>query len=205
MTTLLASTNNFLQTLKEWDIALFVKINTEWTSSFADTLLPILRDQRTWYPLYLLLLIFLVWKLRWKAIPFILLAGLTAVFTDQISSNFLKEFVGRIRPCHEESLVGIMIQRVGYCPKSGSFTSSHAVNHFGLAAFLVFTMKPYFKQWRHLFFLWAAVICYSQIYVGVHYPGDVLGGAAIGILIGGLMAYAYRYFFNFGTPLRVKK
>lgn len=206
MTILSAGSGGFwsgmLAKLKEWDIAAFVKVNTVWTSNFADTLMPVLRDQKTWYPLYALLLIYLIWKFRWKALPFILIAGATAAIADQLSSNFLKEFIGRIRPCHEETLIGIMKLRVGYCPNSGSFTSSHAVNHFALAGLLIFAMKPYFKKWRWLFLLWAAAICYSQVYVGVHYPGDVIGGAVLGLLIGWTMAFIFKRYFNFGFPIR---
>lgn len=188
--------------LREWDTAAFIKVNTVWIGDWADVLMPLLRDQRTWYPLYALLLIYLVWKFRWQALPLLLLAGVTIVISDQLSSNFLKEFIGRIRPCHEPRLAGIMQLRVGYCPQSGSFTSSHAVNHFSLAALFFFTMKPWFRQWRYLLFVWAAAICYAQVYVGVHYPGDVLAGGILGILIGGMIAWLFRWYFNFGAPKR---
>jgi len=206
MTVLAANETGFLTSvmsfLKGQDIALFTKINTEWTSGFADLLFPILRDQRTWYPLYALLLVYLIWKFRWKALPFMITAAITAAIADQISSNFLKAFFGRIRPCHEELLTGIMIHRVGYCPNSGSFTSSHAVNHFALAVLIIVALKPYFKNWRYLFLPWAAAICYAQVYVGVHYPGDVLGGALLGTGIGALMAFLFKRYFNFGMPTR---
>jgi undecaprenyl-diphosphatase len=67
---------------------------------------------------------------------------------------------------------------------SGSFTSNHAANHFALATFCFITLKSAFKGYTWLFYLWAALIGYAQVYVGVHYPLDVLGGAAMGIFIG---------------------
>jgi membrane-associated phospholipid phosphatase len=191
-----------LHKLNEWDTWLFLKINTGWTGWFADAIMPVIRDQRTWYPMYAFLLVYTIYKFKWKSLPFLVLAGLTVVITDQVSSNFLKEFFGRVRPCSEAALQGIARLRVGRCPGSGSFTSSHAVNHFGLAVFFFFALKPYFKKWSYLFFLWAGLICYAQVYVGVHYPGDVTGGALIGSLLGWLTSLIFRKYFNFG---KVKK
>lgn len=188
-----------LAVLKEWDFAVFLKINTVWTGAFGDFLMPILRDQRTWYPLYAFLLIYAIYKFRWKALPFIIMAGLTVVLTDQVSSSFFKNYFGRTRPCNEEALRGIMRLLLDRCPSSGSFTSSHAVNHFGLATFIYITLKPYFGKWGLLFFLWAAFICYAQVYVGVHYPGDVSAGAVLGVLLGWLTAWIFKKYFNFGV------
>lgn len=198
MTFLTVASGSLLSRLNDLDMTAFLKINTEWTGPIGDFIMPLVRDQRTWYPLYAFLLVYVIWKFKWKSLPFILAAGLTVVITDQVSSNFLKEFVGRIRPCHEERLAGLMKLRVGYCPQSGSFTSSHAVNHFGLAAFFFFTLNPYFHKWSWLFFLWAGIICYAQVYVGVHYPGDVTGGALLGLLLGALTACLFIRYFNFG-------
>ncbi len=193
---------SLLAQLGEWDTILFRKINMEWTSSFLDSVLPVIRDQRTWYPLYAFLFIYVVYKFKWKAVPFIIIAGLTVVITDQVSSSVLKPFFSRTRPCSEALLQGQMRLLLGRCPTSGSFTSSHAVNHFGLAAFIVGTLQLYFKKWRYLFYIWALVICYAQVYVGVHYPGDVIGGALVGLLLGCLTAFFFRRYFNFGESLR---
>jgi membrane-associated phospholipid phosphatase len=199
------SQDGWLDALARIDTDLFIKINRDWASSFFDTVLPIVRDQRTWYPLYALLLVYLVYKLRWKCLPFVLLAAATAGLGDQLSSSLLKELIGRIRPCRAEELEGIMTLRVGYCPRSGSFTSSHAVNHFALAAFFYFGLRNYLGKGSLLFFLWAAVICYAQVYVGVHYPGDVAGGSVLGILLGIFMSRLFRYYFNFGSPLSARR
>lgn len=187
-----------LAKLNDWDTALFLKVNTGWENGFFDFIMPVLRDQNTWYPMYALLLIYLIWKFKWKALPFIIIVGLTIALTDQVSSSFFKNYFGRVRPCGEPLLAGLMKLRVSRCPTSGSFTSSHAVNHFGLAALLFFCLKPYFKRWGALFFLWAGLICYAQVYVGVHYPGDVTGGALLGLLLGWLCSLVFIRYFNFG-------
>lgn len=190
--------SDILAKLNEWDMSLFLKVNTAWTGAFGDFIMPVLRNQRTWYPLYAFLLIYVLWKFKWKALPFIIMAGLTVALTDQVSSSFLKNHFGRLRPCTEPLLAGLMKLRINRCPTSGSFTSSHAVNHFGLASFIFFALKPYFKKWGALFFLWATSICYAQVYVGVHYPGDVFCGALLGLLLGWLTSLVFTRYFNFG-------
>ena len=72
---------------------------------------------------------------------------------------------------------------VNYCPMSSSFTSSHACNHFAMACFVFFTLRQTGKWWIAIF-IWAFLVSYAQVYVGVHYPVDVLGGALLGSLIG---------------------
>ena len=80
---------------------------------------------------------------------------------------------------------------VNHCSGGNSFPSSHATNHFGAAVFFFCTLKPYIKNYGWLFFFWAATISYAQVYVGVHYPTDVIGGAIIGSIVGYLMALIY--------------
>lgn len=197
LNTIFLSAGSLLSRLADWDRQCFIKVNVDWTGAFGDWLMPLLRDQRVWYPLYFLLLLYVAVKFKWRSLPFILLGVLTVALSDVVSSHLLKDFIGRIRPCHEEQLVGIMQLRVGYCPNSGSFTSSHAANHFSLATFFYLALKPYFKKWALLFFLWAGLIAYAQVYVGVHYPGDVLCGAILGLLIGLSTAYLFKKYFNF--------
>jgi undecaprenyl-diphosphatase len=81
-----------------------------------------------------------------------------------------------------------------HCSGGFSFTSSHAANHFGLAMFIFISLTPVFKKYTWLFFLWAGVIAYAQIYVGVHYPLDVLVGAMIGLVVGKLNGMVFKKF-----------
>ncbi|GAC1418696.1 MAG: hypothetical protein NVS9B7_07970 [Flavisolibacter sp.] len=80
---------------------------------------------------------------------------------------------------------------VAYCPQSSSFTSSHAANHFGMAAFVSTALKPLIGPWIYLTYFWAFLIVYAQIYVGVHFPLDVIAGAIIGLVIGVMLGLQY--------------
>jgi len=178
--------------LNQWDTFLFLKINVSWTTPFLDSVFPWWRHADTWLPFYLFLLLFVTINFKGKSWPWILFVALTAVLSDQISSTLLKNWINRPRPCNDAYLQFHMRLLLNRCPSSGSFTSSHATNHFAAAMFLWLTLRPYLKKWSRLFFVWAATICYGQIYVGVHYPLDILGGAVLGCMIG----WATGTFFN---------
>ncbi len=184
--------SNILSALKQWDTALFFKINTEWTNSFLDSNYPWWREATTWVPLYFFLLFLAFYNFGFKVWPWVLFFILTVVLTDQVSSGILKDWINRPRPCNDEDILYKARLLLGHCPGSGSFTSSHAANHFGAACFLYFSMRPYFKKWGYLFFIWAATISYGQVYVGVHYPLDIICGAILGSGIG----IATSSFFN---------
>lgn len=180
---------------QNFDNYLFLKINTVWTSPFLDAIIPWWRDKNTWIPLYLFLFLFIFWNFGKKAIPWVIFLLATVAVTDQVSSHFLKEYFDRVRPCND--VVMQLKERflVHHRPQSGSFPSSHASNHFAVGVFCFITLKKYFGKWVWLFIFWAATISYGQIYVGVHYPTDIIGGAIIGSLIGwGVYAIFHKYF-----------
>jgi len=180
----LLSAGGFLDTLKEWDAWLFLKINNDWTSPFFDNVFPWWRDQNSSLPLYLFLFAFMLLNFGWKFWPWLLCAVITVSLTEAVSSHWLKDFINRPRPCNDEFFAPHVRLLLGHCPSSGSFTSSHAANHFGQAAFYYYSLRPYLKKWALLFFVWAATISYGQVYIGVHYPLDILGGAVIGFFFG---------------------
>jgi undecaprenyl-diphosphatase len=183
--------NSFWQILKGWDVQLFLKINREWTNPFLDNFLPLYRDMNFWIPFYLFLLVFVVMNYGWKSWTFIAALIITVAINDQMSSDFFKNFVNRQRPCQDEFLIHYARLLLSRCPSSQSFTSSHATNHFGIAMFLYVTLKNVWRKWSYLLFVWAATISYSQVYVGVHYPLDIIGGALVGCLIGYTTANFY--------------
>ncbi len=178
--------------LDKCDTWLFLQINTVFTNSFLDHIFPWWREATTWLPLYLFLLLFAAINYKKRSIWWIVFFALTIALSDQVSSGILKNWIGRPRPCNDDFLQFHMRLLINRCPSSGSFTSSHATNHFAAAMFVWLTLKPAFKKWGYLFFVWAATISYGQVYVGVHYPLDILGGCILGCFIGAATAS----FFN---------
>lgn len=180
-----------MEELFSLDKHLFKIINYHGSNPFFDWLMPLLRTSNLWLPLYLFFLLFGLMNFRKTGWLWVLFGIGTAILTDFTSSTLIKHNIIRVRPCNEPEIASWINVLVGYRPQSSSFTSSHAANHFGMAMYLYVTLKTRFKSWPWLFFLWAFLICYAQVYVGVHYPGDILGGALIGILIGYLSARSF--------------
>jgi undecaprenyl-diphosphatase len=176
------------QKLDAWDKKLFVLLNSKWTNSFFDNVLPYFRDSVFWAPLYLFVLVFIAVnygkKGWWWSLAFIC----TIAIADIISSRVFKLSFERLRPCQDPFFFDQVRLLLKHCSSSYSFTSSHAANHFGMATFVSITLYSTFGRWIYFSFLWAFFIAYAQIYVGVHYPLDVLGGGVIGILAGLLTA-----------------
>lgn len=182
---------NFLTQLLTKDQALFSLINGKWTNIVFDKLMPWLRTSNNWVPFYAAFLIYLFVKWGAKAWKWVIIVALNVTLTDQISSSFFKPFFHRLRPCADPAIMYKSRLLVEHCSGGFSFTSSHAANHFGLAMLVFMTLQPLFKKYTFLFFIWAALIGYAQIYVGVHYPLDVLVGSCIGLLVGYGMSKLY--------------
>jgi undecaprenyl-diphosphatase len=181
-----------------FDKWLMLRINNEWTNSTLDAIFPVWRESLTWIPLYVFILAFVIYNFGGKIWPWIVLLILTVICTDQLSSGLFKDLFGRLRPCRDPELMYQVRLLLNRCPVSFSFTSSHATNHFGVAMFIIATMKPIMQQWRWLFFAWAATISYGQVYVGVHFPLDILGGATLGCTVGWAASQLYKK--KYGLP-----
>jgi membrane-associated phospholipid phosphatase len=173
------------------DKAVFAVLNGKWTNSYFDILMPWFRDSKNWIPLYIVILTLLFYKWGKKAWKWVLMVVINVALTDQISSSFFKPFFHRLRPCADPTLMHQSRLLLDHCSGGFSFTSSHAANHFGLAMFIVMTLQPLLKNYRYLFLIWAAIISYAQVYVGVHFPLDVFAGAIIGITVGYLNSKLY--------------
>ncbi|MCC6289477.1 MAG: phosphatase PAP2 family protein [Chitinophagaceae bacterium] len=184
--------------LIHYDIALFSKINGEWHNQFFDWFFPLMRNQYTWAPLYLFALVFMLQHFKWKGFGWICFFLITFAITDMFSSALIKPLVGRLRPCADPLLADAVRSIVG-CGGRWSFPSSHASNHFGLAMFSFKTLLFVPVKWRWLLFLWAVVICYAQIYIGVHYPVDIVGGTLLGCTIGYLTGTIFNKRVGFGS------
>ena len=173
------------------DQQIFYFINGDLANPFLDAVLPVYRDKLTWIPLYAVLLWLMYRRMGWRRTLYLLLCvvGVIAV-ADQLAASFLKPWIGRPRPCADASLVEGVRELVG-CGGRYGFPSNHATNHFALATVLVMTFVrrlPY----RMLLFLWALSIALAQVYVGKHYPSDVLAGALLGVIVGILGVWLYR-------------
>ncbi|MEO7313213.1 MAG: phosphatase PAP2 family protein [Chitinophagaceae bacterium] len=174
------------------DQTLFLRINQDGANAFFDSWMPWIREANMWAPLYLFLVIFAVYNFRWRGMVWILSLLAAIALSDIISSQILKVYVGRLRPCNDPFMQQYLRFIIKRCPSSFSFTSSHAANHFTIATFIVTSTKKLLGRPIKLFFVWAFLISYAQIYVGVHYPLDVLCGTMIGLTIG----YSFGNLFN---------
>lgn len=128
--------------------------------------------------------------------------GITIGLSDQIASGLIKNSVKRLRPSHEPSLMPLIhLSKAGPGGMYG-FVSSHSANAFGLLTFLFFLLPSKYKWLKIILFCWALLVSYSRIYNGVHYPSDVIGGAIVGILSGGLVGMIFQNIFKNNRSLQ---
>jgi undecaprenyl-diphosphatase len=158
------------------DTQLFHLVNHGLANPFFDLLMPAITNVSNFYPIYVLLLGLLAWRGGAKGRWCVLLMLLAVAVADPISSRIIKESVGRLRPCATLADVRLLVP----CGAGKSFPSSHAVNNFAAAV----VAGHFYPRARIFLLIYAALVAFSRVYVGVHYPGDVLGGAAIGSIIG---------------------
>ena len=172
------------------DHQLFHFINQDVANPILDFICPIWRSKSTWFPFYALGAVYLLKKNRKQALLLIAVAALAILISDQ-SSNLIKHFIHRQRPCN----IGIARLLLDHCSNGFSFTSNHAANHFVLAVLLSVVFRK--SKWLIAVLLfWASGVAFSQVYVGVHYPADVMAGAMLGASIGAVMAIVYNKFLQ---------
>jgi len=152
------------------------------SSPFCDQVMYAISGKLIWAPLYLAIMIYIGVKFKRKFLIILLFIILGITLADQTSVHLFKNVFHRLRPCHEPALEGLVHLVKGECGGMYGFVSSHATNSFYVALFsLLFVRKRWFTI---IIVLWASVVGYSRIYLGVHYPGDVICGSMLGALIG---------------------
>ena len=167
-----------LLSLDENLLLFFNSLHTPWQ----DALMFTLTNGKIYVPFFLVVIGLIIYKFRWKGAFVLLLVALVVTLGDQLSSALLKPLVGRLRPTHEPHLEGLIHIVNEYKGGLYSFVSSHATNSFGVATILWLTLRKQFG-WISIFFAWAAIFSFTRIYLGVHYPGDVICGALLGTAI----------------------
>lgn len=172
--------------LNQLDIHFFLWLNGRYTP-WLDPIMIWITERNSWFPLYALLIGWLIFQYRRQAVGFILTIIFSVALADQVSSSVFKPIFHRLRPCHELSLQ-TLIHPVMECGGQYGFVSSHASTTFALAASLWFMLGKQ-HPWLGWGFLWAAIVSYSRIYVAAHYPLDVLAGTGVGFLSAALCVF----------------
>jgi membrane-associated phospholipid phosphatase len=175
-----------------WDYKLFHIIHVQLQSIVLDSVLPFIRNKYFWGPLYLFFAVHAYEKFGNKGIMWMIYFLVAFGLTDFICASVLKPLIHRVRPCND--VMWYDVHRHIVPISSGfSFPSNHAANHFALATFISISCKAYYPRLKSFVYFWAFLIAFAQVYVGVHYPIDVIGGAILGIWLG----YIVGNYFNF--------
>ena len=171
-----------LEFLSEIDTALFLFLNVTLANPVTDLIMPVITSDWLLRILYaiavVLLLVFGNARLRWVA----LFSVLVLAVTDQVSAGLLKPMIGRLRPCQALQNIHLLVN----CGGGKSMPSSHAANAFGQA--MLFSVI--YRRWAWPLLVFAALVALSRVFVGVHYPFDILVGSIIGAVVGYLGAWS---------------
>lgn len=177
--------------LVQYDKELFLFLNNLGTESW-DSFWMFMTNKLSSIPLYLFLLIICVKKLGVKpTLLIIIIVALMIAATDQLANAFKYGFE-RLRPCHDESIFNKMRLVKPYCGGKFGYFSAHAANSFAMATLFSLLFKKYFNWIPFLLLFWALLVAYSRIYIGVHFPLDVITGICIGLLFGWMFFALYR-------------
>lgn len=162
-------------------------------SPFWDSFFYIVTGRVFWIPFVLGLLFLAYLRVGWRALYVFLFFGLAMGLADQVSVKLFKEVFERLRPCHNPLINDLVHTVYGHCGGKFGFVSSHAANSFSIAVFAGFLFKKKYRFVMPVMLMWAALVSYSRIYVGVHFPADIICGG----ILGGIIACFVYKIFNF--------
>lgn len=182
------------KSLIELDCHLFEVIHLGLQHPLLDVLTVFIRSPYIWFPLYLFVLVFLIFNYGKRSIIPIVILSCGIGSADAISGHLIKKNVQRLRPCNQPALKEKIRPILG-CGKAYSFTSNHAANHFCMAT-LFGLLLPLGWRWKTGLFFWAGSICFAQVYVAAHFPADVIAGSLLGIVIGLIFYVFYKKIFR---------
>ncbi|MTI23214.1 phosphatase PAP2 family protein [Fulvivirga sp. RKSG066] len=170
------------ETILEWDRELFLFLNSLHNPTL-DTIMYWYTQKYVWFPVYAVLIFFIFKEYKWKGVVMVLAAAAAVGLADFIISGVMKPYFERWRPSRDPSLEGMVHLVNEYTGGKFGFASAHAGTAFSLATytFLIFRHK---YKWVGLVFIWSFIMAYTRIYLGVHYPGDIIVGTLIGVLLG---------------------
>ncbi|REJ82497.1 MAG: phosphatase PAP2 family protein [Bacteroidetes bacterium] len=181
-----------LSQLEELDVTLFLFFNGM-HNEFFDFLFYWISNKWIWIPLYAVLAYYLYKKEKKHFFYLLMLVAVMITLSDQISSSLIKNSVMRLRPTHDPMLTGEVHFVNNYKGGKYGFVSSHAANAFAIAVFIYRLLKRRKTGWKSFMLIWALIVSYSRIYLGVHYPADIIGGAMVGAILGYATAKTYRH------------
>jgi undecaprenyl-diphosphatase len=184
---------SLIESLKSIDNAVLLWINSRHSDTL-DTVMWNASAKYTWIPLYMVFAYFIIIKYKKASWLPIVLVVLSIVITDQTSNHLIKDMVMRYRPSHNLMLQSQLHFVNYYTGGQYGFVSSHAANTTVFALFMILL----FRNWLVGISLtcWVALVCYSRIYLGVHYPSDILGGMILGLIVGSIMFWLYKMVNN---------
>lgn len=159
-------------------------------NSFFDPVMEFCSHRASWIPFYAILL-YLIWKLHKKRTWVHVVSVSVCILLSDKFSVYIKNAVKRYRPCHNLDLVH-QVHLVDGCGGQFGFVSSHAANTFALAFLVTWFLKKQYRRIDIIMFSWAVIVSYSRIYLGKHYPLDIIGGAIVGLLAAGIALYVHK-------------
>lgn len=165
--------------IEKLDKDLFLFFNRHGNEAL-DPFMVFLSQRAVWIPLYILLLILIIRVFKKRTYLFFITASICVFLSDKFSV-YMKNAVARYRPCHNTDLTELIRLPDG-CGGQFGFVSSHAANTLGIAVFITYFLGRHYKWIPYVMFAWALLVSYSRIYLGAHYPLDILGGFMVGAL-----------------------